>query len=117
MGLHDRELQKSLLMSETLTLDAIEKKMLSSEVANRQTKAMNSEPRRDEVHSVKSRLGKKVGKSSRNYWRDRSDREYRAELLIGMKSEQVSVVDLRLSPKIAMHTLMQFVIIAKSEDI
>ncbi|XP_062709347.1 uncharacterized protein K02A2.6-like [Aedes albopictus] len=81
MGLHDRELQKSLLMSETLTLDAIEKKLLSSEVANRQTKAMNSEPRRDEVHSVKSRLGKKVGESSRDYGRDRSDRQYRGRIV------------------------------------
>lgn len=77
MGLHDRELQKSLLMSETLTLDAIEKKLLSSEVANRQTKAMCSDTRRDEVHSVKSRLGQKVGESSRDYGRDRLDRSYR----------------------------------------
>ncbi|XP_062542355.1 uncharacterized protein LOC134210322 [Armigeres subalbatus] len=74
MGLMDRELQKSLLMSETLTLEAIEKKLLGSEVANRQTKAMASESRKDEVHSVKSRLGKKVGEYSRDYDRNKTYR-------------------------------------------
>ncbi|XP_055620700.1 uncharacterized protein K02A2.6-like isoform X2 [Toxorhynchites rutilus septentrionalis] len=80
MGLHDRELQKSLLMSETLTLDVIEKKLLSSELAKKQTKAMSSEYRKEEVHSVKNRLGKKYGESSREYNRDKP---YRGRITYG----------------------------------
>ncbi|XP_055638172.1 uncharacterized protein LOC129776511 [Toxorhynchites rutilus septentrionalis] len=80
MGLHDRELQKSLLMSEILTLDVIEKKLLSSELAKKQTKAMSSEYRKEEVHSVKNRLGKKYGESSREYSRDK---RYRGRITYG----------------------------------
>lgn len=75
MGMLDKELQKSLLMSEELTLAVIEKKLLSSEVANKQTRAMTGELKTDQVHSVKSRLGDKVGESSREY-RSRYDNQY-----------------------------------------
>ncbi|XP_062706892.1 uncharacterized protein K02A2.6-like isoform X2 [Aedes albopictus] len=84
MGLYDKELQKKLLMDEDLSLAAVEKKIISSEVAGNQANSIFGPERREssEISSIKNRLGKKEwNRNPRDYEREsrgyeRSPREY-----------------------------------------
>lgn len=77
MGLHDKELQKKLLMDEDLSLPAVERKIISSEIAGNTAKSIYGPESRDssDVNSIKNRLGKRVyDRQPREY--DRHPREY-----------------------------------------